>query len=216
MINYSDYSIFSFNDSLKVNTVNNEGFMGKGLALETKIRYPKTYDFYINNYSGKKGGDILFDKQNNFIHFFTKESWKGSSKVEWVEKGLETLKELIIKNNIKSVAIPLLGASNGGLNATSVIKLIEDYLGNLENVEVIICMAKKNDSVEQKLVNSIKNESPFIKKTISDKQAKIIKEAVSSNSIILLRDILNIKGIGENTYSKILSAFSKVLVAGMI
>jgi O-acetyl-ADP-ribose deacetylase (regulator of RNase III) len=43
------------------------------------------------------------------INFPTKDHWKGSSRLEWVESGLQDLRRVLRERQIKSVAIPPLG-----------------------------------------------------------------------------------------------------------
>jgi O-acetyl-ADP-ribose deacetylase (regulator of RNase III) len=50
------------------------------------------------------------------INFPTKRHWKGASKIEDITLGLVDLKKVISANNIKSIAIPALGAGLGGLD----------------------------------------------------------------------------------------------------
>jgi O-acetyl-ADP-ribose deacetylase (regulator of RNase III) len=51
---------------------------------------------------------------------------------------LEALKEVIREKRITSIAIPPLGCGNGGLNWSNVRPLIQEYLNDLTDVEIII------------------------------------------------------------------------------
>jgi len=46
MIKYSDSNVFNTGTDAIVNTINCVGFMGKGLALEYALRYPKLLEEY--------------------------------------------------------------------------------------------------------------------------------------------------------------------------
>jgi O-acetyl-ADP-ribose deacetylase (regulator of RNase III) len=72
------------------------------------------------------------------INFPTKKHWRNPSKIEWVREGLEALKEVIREKRITSIAIPPLGCGNGGLNWSNVRPLIQEYLNDLTDVEIII------------------------------------------------------------------------------
>jgi O-acetyl-ADP-ribose deacetylase (regulator of RNase III) len=75
-------------------------------------------------------------KPHWIINFPTKQHWRNSSKIEWIISGLKDLREFIVINNVKSIAIPPLGAGNGGLLWSTVREQIEHILGDLENVEI--------------------------------------------------------------------------------
>jgi O-acetyl-ADP-ribose deacetylase (regulator of RNase III) len=72
------------------------------------------------------------------INFPTKEHWKAPSRLEWIEAGLQDLKYALQKLRIRSVAIPPLGAGNGGLDWPSVKARIDSALKDLHEVEVIV------------------------------------------------------------------------------
>lgn len=211
MIIHTKYSIFSVKDAYLVNTVNNEGVMGKGLALEVKLRCPETFKFYEQNYKGKKGGDLLLDKPNKYIHFFTKESWKGNSKIEWISRGLLALKEMIKEEQIKTIAIPLLGASNGKLNYEHVVKQIETILKDVD-ANIYICSAQETDPEEKKIIEAIKADvnksSTLLYKILTQKQIEEIQEAFINNLIKLFRDFVQF--VGPKKYSQLIS-YSNVI-----
>lgn len=54
------------------------------------------------------------------------------SKYEYIEKGLDALRNLLLEKSIKSIAIPALGSGNGGLDWQKVKPLIEAKLKDLE------------------------------------------------------------------------------------
>lgn len=132
MINYKTGNIFESNAQVIVNTVNCEGIMGRGLAFEFKNRFPKMYDEYkkiceVNElYPGKL--HLYSNEKPWIVNFPTKRKWREKSTVEIIEKGLIALKRLLVENDINSIAIPALGAGNGGLNWNVVRNLIEEHL----------------------------------------------------------------------------------------
>lgn len=129
-----------------VNTVNTVGVMGKGIALQFKEAFPSNNKAYINACKKKElqPGKLLAVWDENLqlgkkliINFPTKEHWRYPSKYEFIEKGLVALRELLQKENIKSVAIPPLGSGNGGLDWNKVRPMIENALDGL-NTEIMI------------------------------------------------------------------------------
>lgn len=126
-----------------VNPVNCEGVMGKGLAYQIKIKYPKTYEAY--SLACKQGelqtGKIhsFFENDKLIINFPTKDKWRAKSKIEYITSSLPLLVDLIIKSNIKSIAIPPLGCGLGGLNWKCVKPLLLQYFEEIStSVEIYI------------------------------------------------------------------------------
>jgi hypothetical protein len=56
----------------------------------------------------------------------------------WVEEGLQDLRRFLIEKQVKSIAIPPLGAGNGGLEWPEVREQIEIALGDLPGVEIVV------------------------------------------------------------------------------
>ena len=72
------------------------------------------------------------------INFPTKAHWRFPSQMDWIVQGLDDLKRVIAEKHIKSVALPPLGAGNGGLNWNDVRRQIEASLGEMPDVDVIV------------------------------------------------------------------------------
>jgi len=129
-----------------VNTVNTVGVMGKGIALQFKNTFPNNYKTYRNACINKELniGQLLITTEENLIsgekiiiNFPTKTDWRKPSEYEYIEKGLIELRNCILKNNIKSIALPPLGAGNGGLNWGKIKTLIQKHLSDLET-EILV------------------------------------------------------------------------------
>ena len=71
------------------------------------------------------------------INFPTKTNWRLPSEYKYIEAGLEELVKVIKEKSIKSIAIPPLGAGNGGLDWNKVKSILEKYLSQTE-AEVFI------------------------------------------------------------------------------
>lgn len=106
-----------------VNTVNTEGVMGKGIALQFRKAYPDNYEAYRR---ACEAGDVqpgrmfVFDRNaltlpRFIINFPTKRHWRSKSRMADIEAGLDALVEEVRRLRIRSVAVPPLGCGLGGL-----------------------------------------------------------------------------------------------------
>jgi len=139
-----------------VNTVNCEGFMGKGLAYQFKKMFPETNKSYMNACKRKElyPGKLHYYIENNkiVINFPTKNKWREKSKIEYIDEGMKALIEFIKIKKIKSIAIPPLGSGNGGLNWEEVKKVILNYVSPLsKEIEVYIYEPSLNYKVSTKV-----------------------------------------------------------------
>jgi O-acetyl-ADP-ribose deacetylase (regulator of RNase III) len=146
MIKYKSGDIFESNAHALVNTVNTIGVMGKGIALQFKKAFPNNYKAYAQ---ACKNGEVTIGKLFVFtdsniqlkdkiiINFPTKNNWRKPSEYSYIESGLDDLIRIIEEKNIKSIAIPPLGAGNGGLDWHIVKKIINKKLGSIE-AEIIV------------------------------------------------------------------------------
>lgn len=119
MINYMKGNMFECNADCLINTVNCEGFMGKGIAYQFKKRFPENNKSYVK---ACKSGALTVGKIHYFIedgitiiNFPTKNKWREPSRIEYIETGLDSLIELLPTLAVKKIAIPPLGCGNGGL-----------------------------------------------------------------------------------------------------
>lgn len=143
MINFTSGNILESQSEAIVNTVNCEGFMGKGIAYQFKVKFPENnieYAKLCRNNQFNIGDIFLFKEDEKIIlNFPTKDKWRKKSEYDFIKKGLITLKEKIISNNINSVSIPPLGCGNGGLKWDIVKEMILDSLKEISNeTEVLI------------------------------------------------------------------------------
>ena len=146
MIKYITGNILESNAKALINTVNTVGVMGKGIALQFKKAYHNNFKTYVDACKRKEIeiGKLLVTKDSNLIsgekyiiNFPTKKDWRKPSEYYYIESGLDDLIRVLKENNIDSVAIPPLGAGNGGLEWEKVKKIIEQKLGNLDT-EIIV------------------------------------------------------------------------------
>ncbi len=129
-----------------VNTVNTVGVMGRGVALQFKRAYPENYKAYrkVCEQNQLRPGKLYTFNLNRLhnpryiINFPTKRHWKGKSRIEDIESGLNALVHEIDRLGIESIALPPLGCGLGGLDWNDVYRRIEEALGDLENVQVLV------------------------------------------------------------------------------
>lgn len=138
-------NIFDSHAEALVNTVNTVGVMGKGVALQFKERFPLNFNMYAS--ACKKGevrvGEMFITSTGSFvspqwiINFPTKKHWMHPSSYAFIDAGLDDLVKQIQQLNIRSIAIPPLGAGQGGLDWNRVKQMIVDKLSPLD-IDIIV------------------------------------------------------------------------------
>lgn len=155
MIKYTTGNILDSKTKAVVNTVNCEGFMGKGIAYQFKLRYPENNEEYIKlcrNNQFNIGDIFMYEEDGKIImNFPTKDKWRKKSEYEFIEKGLISLKKLLLKNSVESISIPPLGCGNGGLKWIKVKKMIENELQDLSSdIDILIYEPVFNNNLNYK------------------------------------------------------------------
>lgn len=146
MIELTTGNIIRADADALVNTVNTFGVMGKGIALQFKLAFPDMFKRYASDCKQQKlqlgqmnvyaTGSVM--PPSYIINFPTKAHWKSKSSISDIEAGLNDLARVICELDIKSIAVPPLGCGLGGLNWSDVLPLIQDKLGSLAGVRVIV------------------------------------------------------------------------------
>lgn len=129
-----------------VNTVNCVGIMGRGVALQFRKKYPanfKVYESACNRKELQPGTMLTFalntlTNPRYIINFPTKIHWKGKSRLEYIEQGLEALTAEVRQLGIHSIALPPLGCGLGGLDWLDVKVRIEESFAALSDVRVLL------------------------------------------------------------------------------
>jgi O-acetyl-ADP-ribose deacetylase (regulator of RNase III) len=145
MIRYEQGNLLEAGTEALVNTVNTVGVSGKGIALMFKESYPLNFREYEAACKAGRlapGGLLVTERQDMLgprfmINFATKKHWRQPSRLEWIRKGLLALKQEIGARSIRSIAIPPLGAGNGGLDWSVVKPLIGGALAGLD-CEIVV------------------------------------------------------------------------------
>ncbi|HLV79732.1 MAG TPA: macro domain-containing protein [Chthonomonadaceae bacterium] len=112
--------LFESNAQTLVNTVNTVGIMGKGIALEFKMRFPNMFEDYAARCAAgevKLGQPYLYRPLLPpwILNFPTKAHWRAVSRLSDIVAGLEYLERHYQAWGITSLAVPALGCSNGQL-----------------------------------------------------------------------------------------------------
>jgi len=125
MITYKNGNIFESRAEALINTVNTVGVMGKGIALQFKNAFHNNFKAYVEACQNQNIniGKLLVVKDSNLntgekyiINFPTKKDWRKPSEYSFIESGLDDLIKVLQQYNIKSVAIPPLGAATADWN----------------------------------------------------------------------------------------------------
>lgn len=146
MIRFTQGNLLDASAEALVNTVNTVGVMGKGIALMFKERFPLNMQLYAKACKDNQvqTGRMFVTNTESLIgpkwivNFPTKQHWKADSRLEWIEEGLQDLRSFLIEQKVKSIAIPPLGAGNGGLDWDVVKQRIISALSDLDDVEILI------------------------------------------------------------------------------
>jgi len=146
MIEFGKGNLLDADVQALVNTVNTVGIMGKGIALQFKKAYPENFAAYAK---ACKRDEVQIGRM--FIHhlarlenpqfiinFPTKGHWKGRSKLEDIEAGLQSLVKDVKRLNIISLALPPLGCGHGGLVWEDVYPMIVKAFNALPAVRVVV------------------------------------------------------------------------------
>ena len=206
-------NIFNSKCQTIVNTVNCVGVMGKGIAFVHRLRYPQMYEEYKEHCKNKliiPGSLWLYSKQKNapwILSFPTKIHWKYPSKIEWIEQGLQKFVATYEKKGITSIAFPLLGTHNGGLETNIVKQLMEKYLCKCSiDIEIYDYDPNANDdlfaSFKKKWLlldeKTIKTETD-----IQPQYARKISEIIQNGEANSMIALANYDGIGVKTLEKV-------------
>ncbi len=208
-------NIFNTEAQVVVNTINCVGVMGKGIALVYKLRYPKMFDLYQEYCQSKLigiGKLWLYKGEPDapwVLNFPTKFHWKYPSKLEYIELGLQKFVNTYKEQGIKSIAFPLLGVQNGGLDKDVVYQLMTSHLSKCEiPVEIFEYDPSAPDDLFElfttkwALFSSIQiQEVTGIRKD----RISTISTAIESKEIKSMIDLINEPGIGLVTMEKCFS-----------
>nr|WP_314499834.1 macro domain-containing protein [uncultured Chryseobacterium sp.] len=135
--------IFSLKDvSNFAHGCNCAGAMGKGIALQFKMQYPKMYKEY--KLLCQEGlfllGDVFIYKYENgtIFNLGTQATWKTKADLNSIEIALEKMLSYSNLNKINKIALPKIGAGLGGLDWKDVKRIIENLSENYPQIDLLI------------------------------------------------------------------------------
>ncbi len=139
-----------------VNTVNCVGVMGRGIALQFSKAFPEVLRAYeaACKRDEVQPGRVLsydlnrFEQPHYVINLPTKKHWRGKSRMEYIEAGLDALVKEVRRLGLKSVAIPPLGCGLGGLEWSEVRPRIQRAFETVPDVHILLFQPKGAPSAE--------------------------------------------------------------------
>ncbi len=135
MLTIVDANLFDSPAECLTNPVNTAGVLGKGLALQFKQRFPALEAPYrAACRSGALSTQrpwLWYSGSQHVLCFATKTHWKQPSRLEYIEAGLQHIRQHESELPFTTLSLPLLGCGLGGLSPDQVIPLIERYLAPL-------------------------------------------------------------------------------------
>ena len=216
-------NIFNSKMQTIVNTINCVGVMGKGIALVFKLRYPEMFDKYQELCKSKMigiGKLWLYkasDSTQWVLNFPTKFHWKYPSKIEYLEAGLQKFVDTYEEKGIASIAFPMLGTHNGGLDKNEVRQLMEKYLSKC-NIDIEIYDYDPTapddlfENFKEKWNRIPKKDLRLVTGIRTQKQVDTIDNAVNSGGIKSMSGLIEYPGIGITTmqrcYQVVLSGYN--------
>lgn len=204
-------NIFTTSAQTIVNTVNCVGVMGAGIALECKFRYPDMFQSYrLACGRGEiKVGTISLHRSTPkwILNFPTKNHWKDPSQLRFIESGLE---DFVCKWNslgIESIAFPVLGSQNGGLDSRDSEAIMLRYLKGIGiPVEIYhFDPAAPDDLFEAfkaQVLATSDDDLIFATGIRRDLLAKV-RNALADSSICQIHRLAKVPGIGERTLERV-------------
>lgn len=175
-----------------VNTVNTQGVMGKGIALQFKNAFPAMFKDYA---AAAKRGEIRLGRMQVWstqtltgpqyiINFPTKGHWRSKSRLSDIEAGLSDLVHVIQELGITSIALPPLGCGNGGLDWAEVEPRIRDAFDAIPDVDARIFAPAGAPSPSDMLVNSEKPKMTPGRAALVGMVSRYAKQAMAEPSLV--------------------------------
>ena len=206
-------NIFNSKTQTIVNTINCVGVMGKGIALVFKLRYPDMFEKYKEHCQSKMigiGKLWLYKSEDTpqwVLNFPTKFHWKYPSKIEYIEVGLQKFVDTYKDKGITSIAFPLLGTHNGGLNKVEVLDLMYRYLDKCDiPIEIYEYDPLSPDDLFEEFKIRWNSISSTEKKQIfgfrSLRQIEVIDNAINIDNIQSMVSLIEYNNIGVKTLQK--------------
>jgi O-acetyl-ADP-ribose deacetylase (regulator of RNase III) len=159
MIHYVKGSLFESTAQTLVNPVNTIGVMEDGLARQFRDTFPSMFVEYRNLCELKKlqiGRLHLYKANNKFIlNFPTRKNRRDPSKKPYIEQGLSTFAENYNKHGITSIALPLIGCYEEGLDWENQVKPLVEW--KLRRVSIDIYFYTSISPTKSDVLRTLRN-----------------------------------------------------------
>ena len=213
MLSIRKGNLFASKCQTLVNTVNCDGVMGAGIALEFKLRYPAMFQEYQRHCrEGRMAVGKLWLYKCSAPHeggrwvlsFPTKNHWKNPSKEAYLHEGLQNFVKTYKKRGIESVAFPILGAKNGKLREDVAVGIMCSHLYACEDIDVEIYRYDPHASDElykkiKRMIAACTDDRFAVKSGLRIDRVRVLRDAVESKSVRSLGQLAAQKGVGEKT-----------------
>ncbi|MGB5134455.1 MAG: macro domain-containing protein [Prochlorococcaceae cyanobacterium] len=215
MIHDTAASVFNTAAEVVANTVNCEGVMGAGLALEFALRHPDLEaDYQLRCQAGavQIGRPHLFPLAPGstagyraVLNVPTKQHWRFPSRLSWIEQALAYIASHYSQATppITSLALPRLGCDKGGLEWTEVRPLIERHLGDCPDLTVYLC----GDTAPAEGTEAVMLEA-FARDQQSGELPAFLKGKARQALLQIsaparFRQLASISGVGKQSYARL-------------
>lgn len=151
MVTYIEFgNIFKLNGVYNyAHGCNCAGAMGKGIALQFKEKFPDMYIEYKQLCKEGKFnlGDVFMYSYGNgsIFNLGTQKTWKVKADIHAIEQSLIKMLSLAIKENIKHIALPKIGAGLGALNWQDVKNVIDKVASEYPHTELLVIENYKDE-----------------------------------------------------------------------
>jgi len=212
MIEIIQASVFNSPAEVITNTVNCEGVMGAGLALEMSLRHRELDQDYQQRCESRKveiGRPYMFPVEGcayrAVLNFPTKKSWRFPSQLSWIDQGLAYVAANYTRAQppIRSLALPQLGCDKGGLDWDEVSALVERHLGSLPDLQVYLCQdSAPAQGSEEVMLNALRADQAadsfpgFLK-------GAALRALLAAEVPSRFRQLATITGVGKQSYQRL-------------
>ena len=212
MIHELAQSVFNSPAEVITNTVNCQGVMGAGLALEMALRHPDLEADYQRRCQQKAvqiGRPYLFSVGSSpyraVLNFPTKSAWRFPSRLTWIDQGLAYIASHYrqAKPPIHSLALPRLGCDKGGLDWQQVRPLIERHFADLPHLTVYLCTdTAPAEGLEAVMLDAFCRDQqrgelpPFLKGAV---RRALLTAPIPPR----FRQLATITGVGKQSYARL-------------
>ncbi|MEB3183397.1 MAG: macro domain-containing protein [Cyanobacteriota bacterium] len=222
MIHPTSASVFNAPAEVITNTVNCEGVMGAGLALEMSLRHPELDRDYQERCQESRveiGRPYLFPVQGcayrAVLNFPTKKSWRFPSQLGWIDQGLAYLAANYARAQppIRSLALPKLGCDKGGLDWDDVSALVHRHLGSMPDLHVYLCLdTAPAQGAESAMLEAFRTDQAARSLPAFLKGAAL-RALLAADVPSRFRQLAMISGVGKQSYQRLFQHYYQLQAA---